>query len=196
MPQLGGNNMENENTNTIVETTETAAEAQEQEVKTYTQAEVMELLQREADKRVSSALKKQQAKYEKQLSLSKLDESQRATAEKDMRIADLEAKLAEYEIEKNRSELKTVLSSRGLSAAFADIISITDDIEESQARIDTLDKLFKQAVAEEVKKRIGTGRPQVGASGVLTKEEFSKMSIADRQRLYNTDPALYKQMMG
>lgn len=196
MPQLGGNNMENENTNTNVETTETAAEAQEQEVKTYTQAEVMELLQREADKRVSSALKKQQAKYEKQLSLSKLDESQRATAEKDMRIADLEAKLAEYEIEKNRSELKTVLSSRGLSAAFADIISITDDIEESQARIDTLDKLFKQAVAEEVKKRIGTGKPQVGASGVLTKEEFSKMSIADRQRLYNTDPALYKQMMG
>ena len=57
------------------------------ETKTYTQEEVMALLQSETDKRVTSALKKQQAKYEKQLSLSKLDGEERAKAEKDNRIA-------------------------------------------------------------------------------------------------------------
>ena len=60
------------------------------ETKTYTQEEVMALLQSETDKRVTSALKKQQAKYEKQLSLSKLDGEERAKAEKDNRIAELE----------------------------------------------------------------------------------------------------------
>ena len=45
-----------------------------QETKTYTQEEVLKLLQSETDKRVSQALAKQQKKYEKQLSLSNLDE--------------------------------------------------------------------------------------------------------------------------
>ena len=52
------------------------------EVKTYTQEEVLALLQSESDKRVTAALKKQQAKYEKQLSLSKLDGDEREKAEK------------------------------------------------------------------------------------------------------------------
>ena len=42
------------------------AEGAQDEVKTYTQEEVLALLQSESDKRVTAALKKQQAKYEKQ----------------------------------------------------------------------------------------------------------------------------------
>ena len=58
--------------------------------KTYTQEEVLALLQREGDKRVNQALAKERKKYEKQLSLSKLDGDERAKAEKDNRIAELE----------------------------------------------------------------------------------------------------------
>jgi hypothetical protein len=134
----------NINVNENIETTETV-----EDVKTYTQDEVLALLQSEADKRVTAALKKQQAKYEKQLSLSKLDGSEREKAEKDNRIAELEEQLAQFQIERNRSELKSVLSSRGLSAEFADIIAINDDIETSQSNIDKLDKLFKAAVKAE-----------------------------------------------
>ena len=111
--------------------------------KTYSEKEVMELLQRESDRRVSQALKKQSEKYEKQLSLSKLDGDEREKAEKDNRIAELEEKLVEFQTEKNKSELKSVLSARGLSAEFADIINISSDIEASQANIDKLDKLFQ-----------------------------------------------------
>lgn len=46
---------------------------QENTPKTYTEEEVLTLIQSEADKRVSQALKTQQKRYEKQLSLSKLD---------------------------------------------------------------------------------------------------------------------------
>ena len=107
---------------------EAVADVATEEVKTYTQEEVLKLLQSESDKRVNQALAKQQKQYEKQLSLSKLDDNERAKAEKDNRIAELEEQLAQFQIERNKSELKSVLSSRGLSAEFADIIAITDDI--------------------------------------------------------------------
>ena len=97
------------------ETTTTEAE------KTYTLEEVNALIQSEADKRVSQALKTQQKKHEKELSLSKLDGDEREKAEKDNRIAELEEQLAKFTIERNKSELKSVLSARGLSAEFADI---------------------------------------------------------------------------
>ena len=185
--------MENENNNTP----ELENEGQEQ--KTYTEEEVMSLLQKESDRRVSSALKKQAKEYEKKLSLSKLDEAERATAEKDMRIEELQAKLAQYEVEKNKSELKSVLSSRGLSAEFADLIQITDDLEESQARIDMLDKLFKQAVANEVKARLATGKPQVGTgdgANEMTHERFKKMSLTERNQLYRDNRELYDKLKG
>lgn len=175
---------------------ETAEQGQEEEKKTYTEEEVMSLLQKESDRRVSSALKKQAKDYEKKLSLSKLDEQERATAEKDMRIQELTEKLAQYEIEKNKSELKSVLSSRGLSAEFADLIQISDDLEESQARIDTLDRLFKQAVAEEVKRRLATGKPTVGTGSAeeLSREKFKRMSLTERNELYRDNPELYNKL--
>ncbi len=75
-------------------TEETAVETATEETRTYTQDEVLALLQSETDKRVTAALKTQQKKYEKQLSLSKLDGDERAKAEKDNRIAELEEQLA------------------------------------------------------------------------------------------------------
>lgn len=166
--------------------------------KTYSFEEVQKLLQVESDRRVSSALKKQAKDYEKKLSLSKLDETERAATEKDMRIKELEEQLTAFEIEKNRSELKSVLSARGLSAEFADIINIGEDIEEAQARIDTLDRLFKAAVAAEVKTRLASGKPTVGtgSSTELNVESFKKMSMIEKNNLYKTNPELYKKLSG
>lgn len=186
-----------ENTN-VVETTTNNEAQQEQETKsTYTQEEVLALLQRESDKRVSQALKTQQKKFDKQLSLSKLDGDERAKAEKDNRIAELEEIVAQMNIERNKSELKSVLSARGLSAEFADIILINDDIEASQANIDALDKLFKQAVKAEVERRLASNSPKGNGSsttGELSKDAAKKMSMAERQQLFNTNRELYNKL--
>ena len=166
------------------------------EEKTYTQEEVLALLQSEADKRVTAALKKQQAKYEKQLSLSKLDGDEREKAEKDSRIAELEEQLAQFTIERNKSELKSVLASRGLSAEFADIVLISDDIEESQANIDKLDKLFKAAVKAEVEKRLAGNAPKGngGSPAEITKESAKKMSMAELNELMDKNPELFNKL--
>lgn len=176
---------------------ETQVEETTTETKTYTQDEVMALLQSETDKRVTAALKTQAKKYEKQLSLSKLDGDERAKAEKDSRIAELEEIVAQMNIEKNRSELKSVLSSRGLSAEFADIISINDDIEASQANIDKLDKLFKAAVKAEVEKRLAGSAPKgnggSNATGEVTKEDAKRMNLAQMMELKAKNPELYNK---
>lgn len=191
--------MEDMNTNIDVnETNEVETQAEESTEKTYTQDEVLKLLQSETDKRVSAALKKQQVKYEKQLSLSKLDGNEREKAEKDNRIAELEEQLAAFQIERNKSELKSVLSTRGLSAEFADIISISDDIEEAQANIEKLDRLFKGAVKAEVEKRLAGNVPKGnGASTTeITKESAKKMSMAELDRLSRENPELFNKLFG
>ena len=185
-----------ENTNVDTVETESASEAQE----TYTKAEVLKLLQQEGDRRVTDALKKQAAKYEKQLSLSKLDGDERAKAEKDQRIQELEELVKQMTIGNNKSEIKSVLGSRGLSPEFADLIVITDDIEEAQANIDKFDSLFKAAVKAEVEKRLAAsgGTPKGSAahnnSGEITKELFKKMTLTEQARLSRDNPELYKKL--
>ena len=181
-PNQGGDNNSNPNSNP--------------DVKTYTAEEVAKLIQAEADRRTNQALAKQKKEYDKKLSLSKLDGDEREKAEKDSRIAELEEQLAQFQIERNKSELKSVLSSRGLSAEFADIINISDDIEASQANIDKLDKLFKAAVKAEVEKRLAGNAPKGNgsSSAEITKESAKKMSLAELNKLAIEQPEIYNKL--
>ena len=179
-----------------VATETTATENTGVESKSYTAEEIAALIQSEADKRVSQALKTQQKKHERELSLSKLDDDARAKAEKDSRIAELEEQLAQFQIEKNRSELKSVLASRGLDGRFADLIVVSDSLEESQANIDALDKLFKAAVKTEVEKRLAGSSPKTSGlnPAEITRDQASKMSLAQLQELKNTNPDAFKRL--
>ena len=187
--------MDELNNNVVTKEQENQTPAKE-EVKTYTQEEVLALLQSETDKRVNQALAKQQKKYEKQLTLSKLDGDEREKAEKDNRIAELEEQLAQFQIERNKSELKSVLSARGLSAEFADIISVSDDLEASQANIDKLDRLFKDAVRAEVEKRLAGNAPKGNGSSPaeITKEAAKKMTMAELNELMEKNPELFNKL--
>ena len=187
-------NEENSNTNVA---TETHAAEENKEQETFSREEVLKLIQAESDKRVTQALATAQKKFDKQLSLSKLDDNARNIAEKDDKIAELTQQLAAFQVEKNRSELKSVLSSRGLSAEFADIINISDDIQASQANIDKLDKLFKAAVKAEVEKRLAGNAPKGNSDGgakEITKESALKMSMAELQKLSETNPELFNKL--
>lgn len=188
---------ENKNQGVIDNSANEQAE-QQNEQKTYTQDEVLKLLQSESDRRVTQALAKQQKKYEKQLSLSNLDEAERTKAEKDMRIQELEEQLKEFTILQNKNEVIKVLTARNLNPAFADLIAIGDDLEEAQNRIASLDKLFKTAVQDEVKKRLAGGVPKAGlsTSDEITPEKFKKMTLAQKSELYRNNPELFEKLTG
>lgn len=182
-----------ENTeNNVVETTEIETAA-----KTYTAEEVQSML----DKRVNQALEKRDKIWEKkmaqQMTLSALDEGERAKAEKDNRIAELEEQLAMFQIERNKSELKSVLASRGLSAEFADMLAIGDDIEANQALIEKFDKLYRAEIKAAIEKKLAGTAPKGNGGGTveLTKEAFKAMSLSEQGRLYAENPDLYKKLI-
>ena len=186
--------MDNQET-TVIETENTGTET----AKTYTQEEFMALLQSETDKRVTAALKTQEKKFAKQLSLSKLDDDAREKAEKDARIQELEEMIRERDLANNKSEIKSVLGARGLSAEFADLIIIGEDAEENQQRIDTFDRLYKKAVTAEVERRLaasgGTPKGNTNQStGEVTKEQFKKMGLTEQAKLRRDFPEVYKKL--
>lgn len=187
--------MENENINTA---TATSGEAETPEEKTYTADEVAKMIQAEADRRTNQALEKQKKAYEKKLSLTSLDESQRKEAEAQMKIEELQQQLKEFTIEKNKSEIKSVLSGRGLDARLADIITVTDDLEGSLKNIDLLDKIIKENIKTEVEKRLSGNTPRgSGAKSTpMTKEDFLKLPMAEMQRLMDSNPTFYKALLG
>lgn len=191
--------MENIENTGVTETNEQVENKSTEPSFTDEQKEIIaKMIQSESDRRTNQALAKQKKEYEKQLSLSKLDGEAREKAEKDNRIAELEALVSQMNTANNKSELKSVLASRGLSAEFADIINITEDLEASQANIDKLDKLFKAAVKAEVEKRLAGNVPKGNGNSTaeITKESAKHMSLAQINDLATNQPELYQKLFG
>ena len=184
-------NISNNETNTGAETTATE--------KTYTEKDVMDLLQRETDRRVTAALKKQQASFETKIAeaekLRNMDESQRKDYEYNQKVAELELREKEFNLAQNKLEASKVLANRGLPIEFVDYV-VADDADTMLDNINTFDKAFKAAVADAVSKKLASPTPKsssVKQTG-MTKEEFQKMNLAQQAELYKTNPTLYKEL--
>lgn len=190
--------MEN-NTNTGAEVTATENVNVNEEVKTYTQEEVDKLLQQEADRRVTSALKKQAEKFEREKAESEklrdMDEQQRKEYEYEKKVKELEDKEREFNLMQNKLEASKIMGEHGLPVSFVDYI-VAEDAETMMANITNFETQWKAAVADAVSARIAQPAPKgsnVSQTG-LTKEAFKKMSLAQQSEIYRTNPELYKQL--
>jgi len=187
--------MNEQNTENAVET----GVVEQSEVKTYTQEEVDKLLQQEADRRVTSALKKQQQKFESERAeaekLREMDEAQKKEYEFNKRVAELEAKEREFALMQNKLSASKVLADRGLPVQFTDYL-VTEEAESMMENINNFEKMWKAAIADAVNARLATPAPKgstVSQTG-LTKKDFEKLTVAQQAQLYKTNPELYKQM--
>ena len=190
--------MEN-NTNTGAEVTATENVNVNEEVKTYTQEEVDKLLQQEADRRVTSALKKQAEKFEREKAESEklrdMDEQQRKEYEYEKKVKELENKEREFNLMQNKLEASKIMGEHGLPVSFVDYI-VAKHAETMMANITNFETQWKAAVADAVSARIAQPAPKgsnVSQTG-LTKEAFKKMSLAQQSEIYRTNPELYKQL--
>jgi hypothetical protein len=167
--------------------------------KTYTESEVQALLQREGDRRVSSALKKQQKEFETRQAeaerLRDMDENQRKEYEYSQKLQELEQREREFTIAQNKLEATKVLANRDLPIEFVDYI-VAEDADTMMENITIFERAFKAAVADAVAKKIASPAPKGGSvrqSG-MTKEDFRKLSVAQQSELYRANPELYRQM--
>ena len=112
-----------------------------------------------------------------------------------MKIKELEEKMAKYEAEKaeslrletNRSKLK----DNGLNTDLARFIKEDSDI-------DFFKNLINDSVKAEVKNKLGHSsyKPPVVDNNLntITKEQFNKMGYKERLKLYNEDKELYEKL--
>lgn len=190
----------NINTTTETNTQETGATgATETTEKTYTEQELQDYLQRETDRRVTAALKKQQASFETKMAeaekLKNMDEAQRKDYEYNQKVAELEQRERDFNLAQNKLEASKVLANRGLPIEFVEYI-VAEDADTMLENINTFDKAFKAAVADAVTKKLASPTPKSGSvkQTGITKEEFQKMNLSQQAELYKTNPTLYKEL--
>ena len=197
--------MENEtNLNPETKTDETLGAGNETnndetETKTYTQDEVDKLLQREADKRVSEALKKADRKKEAAVKeaekLAKMDADEKYKYELEQREKQLQEREQKLALLENSNEASKILASKGLSISLVDFV-VAEDADTMMGNIKLLEQEFKKSVKDEVEKRLGSKTPKNNLpDGTLTKDTFAKLSIVEQQKLYDENPSLYKKLM-
>lgn len=186
--------MDNENTAGTLNEGQ-GVSAPESTEKTYTQAEVDMMLQREGDRRVSSAQKKWEKDLAEADKLRSMNESQRKEYEYEQRIKELETKEREFEITRNKLEASKIMAERGLPVSFVDYM-VAEDADEMLANINKFETEFKAAVADAVAAKVASPAPKTGSAkqSGLTREEFRTLNASQRSELYRTNPALYKQL--
>lgn len=171
-------------TNTTVET----KNQEETTPKTYTEQEVQDLLQREGDRRVSQALKKQQEAQK----LANMSQEEKNNYEYNQKLNELETREKELAKKELMMETEKQLGEKGLpQAAAAFIVAI--DAETTKKNITAFEKMFNKAVESAVTAKIGTGAPASSSSnnGEVTAEQFKKMTLKQQSEIFRTNPTLY-----
>lgn len=169
--------------------------------KTYTQEEVDALLQKEADRRVTDALKKQERKNADKVreaeKLAQMNEQQKYEYQLEQREKAIAEKERALSLAENKNEASKILAEKGLSLSLVDFV-VAEEAETMNANITLLEKAFKASVKAEVEKRLGSSSPKknLPPDEALTKEKFSKMSLIKQQELARDNPDLYKSLTG
>ena len=160
-----------------------------QELKTYTQEEVDKLLQSEADRRVTEALKTARAKWEKEFReklerekkeaerLSKLSAEER---EKEL-LKQKEQELAEKEKAIRMKELHLdtieVLAQEGLPVGFAEFL-IQGDAVSTNETIKKYKKKWQESLSKAVDERIKGKSPRLSETKLESEETVDFMKLA------------------
>jgi hypothetical protein len=194
--------MDNQETTTTGTVTDTGTENI-----SMTKADYEKALQAEADKRVAQALKTARTKWDSEVGnkidshLKDYERKAQMTPEQlkqmdiDEKFKLLDAKEKEYARKTREVEITQKLQAKKLSPLLTKYI-YSDNMDDVEQNIATLEQLVLGMVNEEVEKRISSSKPKAVSTTGLTKEKFQKMTIAERQNLYSTNPSLYKELMG
>lgn len=163
--------------------------------KTYTEEEVQALLQKEGDRRVTEALKKAERKQSERAreaeKLARMNAQEKYEYELEQRERALAEKERAFALERNKNIASQILSDKDIDVSLADFV-VAEDAETMDENI----KKLAKGIAKSVEKRLAGKSPIKApeqAEGV-TKEMFDKMSLADRQHLFDTDRELYNKL--
>lgn len=192
-------NLENINVNENLDVNEEESKASD--LLSMTKEEFELEAQKIADRRVSQALKKQQAKFEEKMregeKLAKMNEAEKYKYELEQREQAIIAKEKELAMLENKNEASKILAEKGIALSLVDFV-VAEDADTMHDNITLLERAFKQSVKAEVEKRLAGQSAPKGNDNVdphtMTKEQFRKLSINEQQRIAREDIDLYRAM--
>ena len=189
--------MENTNVNVNEQTTEQSSEqtvekTQEPTVKTFTQEEVDQIIQKRLSRERKDIEAKIEAERREAEELAKLSEAEKQKKLFEKQVAEFEATKRAFEQEKLLNETVKQLASKNLPIEFADILK-AQDAESTLENINKFEEKFNAALETKVNDRLKGNIPKSATSESLeiTKEAFKKMSLAKQAEIAKTKPELY-----
>lgn len=191
------------------------------EVKTYTEEEVQKMIQSQADKRVTEALKTAKGKWEKEYKdqlqkekaeaerIAKLSAEERKAEELKKIQEQIDIERAEFErqrddFKRERLLLNTVkqLSEKGIPSSFADFL-VSNDEEKTQANLDNFIEQWNGNLQSNIETHVterlkATQKPKVANDNefaTMTKAQFAKLPYAKRKQMMDENPDLVKEIL-
>jgi hypothetical protein len=158
------------------------------ETKTFTEEEVNKIKQ-SAEDRVRTEYSKKIKALEEELKGLKPKEKTEAEIELEKRLAVLENR--EKELQKKELELKVskTLTDNGLPSQLANYIKLegVEDVESYLGEI-------KEVLGKHLINNSYKPQDHAGNKNSITKEQFKKMSLIQKQELYKNNEALYNKL--
>lgn len=168
--------------------------------KTFTQAQLDEIIQKEKAKAKRSAEKEYQAKMDEAEKLRQMNETQKAEYEQEKQkayIAELEAKINRSGLEREASKM---LSEGGIAVDDKILgLVVKDTAESTQEAVESFVALVNELADKKVGEKLKGKTPKKmedTSAGEITKEQFNRMGYQSRNELLQNNPELYHKLKG
>jgi len=180
------NNLENE----IVESgtyPETDIETGSETTETEQQPETVTLTQEELNKRIQSAEDKLRTKYSKQIKDLEKQIADSKPVEKSEAEKDYEERLAKLEAREKAVALNDALTAKGIDKSIAQFLKSDVDVDALSSYIDTL-----VTTRNKQNSYVPTGHK---SGETMTKDEFRRLGMDAKERLFAENPELYRSLV-
>ena len=182
--------------NVVEEVVEGGATAQVKEVKTFTQDEVNEMISKRLQRERKDIEAKIEAERKEAEELAKLSEAEKQRKLFEKQVREFEETKKAFENERLLNETSKQLASKNLPIEFAEMLK-GNDAEKTFENIQLFEAKFNEAVEKVVTERLRGNVPKTTTSlnnTSITKEQFNKMDLAQRQKLFNDNRELYNEL--
>ena len=166
------------------------------EVKTFTQEEVDKMITKRLQRERKDIEAKIEAERKEAEELAKLSEQERQKKLFEKQVKEFEETKRAFENERLLNETSKQLASKSLPIEFAEILK-GNNAEKTFENIQLFETKFNEAVEKVVTERLRGNVPKTTTSlnsPSITKEQFNKMDLAQRQKLFNDNRELYNEL--
>ena len=169
-------------------------ETKQEEVKTFTQEEIDEMVKSNVDRAVAKALHKADEQRKEAEKLAAMNAKEKAEYEINKKAQDLEERERNIQLRELTAEAKDMLIEKGLSSDLASILDYKD-AESVKESINIIEEAINKEAEKQVIERLKGRTPKTkNINSAITKEEIEKIEDGvERRRLIQENIHLFNK---